>query len=181
MSVLFDKFFEELIRVEGGYVNDARDSGGATRHGITEAVARANGWKGTMSTLPLSLAKAICKRKYWDALRLDDVQNLCPALCLKLADIGFNMGTGQSARFLQRLLNVFNNQGNIYPEIGVDGSIGPTTIATLRRFLTARPKDGENVLIRALNCLQGAFYINLAERRSKDEAFVYGWMLNRID
>jgi len=36
------------------------------------------------------------------------------------------------------------------------------------------------VLCRALNCLQGAYYIELAERREKDERFVYGWLKNRV-
>ena len=40
--------------------------------------------------------------------------------------------------------------------------------------------DGEVVLVRALNSLQGAFYVELAEKRQKDEAFVYGWLLNRV-
>lgn len=36
-----DKIINEIIRVEGGYVNDPRDSGGETNFGITVAVARA--------------------------------------------------------------------------------------------------------------------------------------------
>lgn len=180
MTILFDQFFEELMKVEGGYVNDSRDSGGATRYGVTEAVARAAGYKGMMSALPLSLAKAIYKEKYWDALRLDDVQNLCPALCLKLADIGVNMGTKQAGFFLQRMLNALNNEGKLYPDIKADGAVGPATIGTLRRFLSVRSQHGETVMIRALNCLQGGFYISLAERRQKDEAFLYGWLLNRV-
>lgn len=181
MSVLFEQFFDDLMKKEGGYVNDSRDSGGATRYGVTEAVARANGWKGAMSALPLSLAKDIYKRQYWDSLQLDSVQNLCPALCLKLADIAVNMGVKQAGFFLQRLLNALNNQGKLYPDIKADGAVGSITINTLRQFLKVRAQHGETVMIRALNCLQGNFYINLAERRQKDEAFLYGWLLNRVD
>jgi len=35
-------------------------------------------------------------------------------------------------------------------------------------------------MVLALNCLQGAFYVELAEKREKDERFVYGWLLNRV-
>jgi len=180
MTVLFEKFFEDLLKVEGGFVDDARDSGGATRYGVTEAVARANGYSGAMKDFPLSLAKSIYKAQYWDALRLDDTQNLCPGLCLKLADIGVNMGTKQAAFFLQRLLNVLNNRGQLYPDIDADGRIGPGTIAALKKFLSIRNQDGETVLVRALNCMQGMFYISLAERREKDEAFLFGWLRNRV-
>lgn len=178
---LFEQFFEDLMDKEGGYVNDARDSGGATRYGITEAVARANGYTGPMKQLPLTLAKHIYKTDYWDSLRLDEVQNLCPALCLKLADIAVNMGVKQAGFFLQRLLNALNNQGKLYPDIAADGKVGPMTISTLRKFMEKRRSDGELVLVRALNCLQGGFYISLAERRQKDEAFLFGWLLNRVD
>lgn len=181
MSTLFDAFFEELMNKEGGYVNDSRDSGGATRYGITEAVARANGYKNAMKDLPLALAKSIYKKDYWDTMRLDEVAGVCPGLCMKLADIGVNMGVKQAGFFLQRLLNALNNEGKLYPDIKADGAIGPATIGTLRSYLKVRGYNGETVMIRALNCLQGGFYISLAERRQKDEAFLYGWLLNRID
>lgn len=176
---LFDQFFEDLLRKEGLYVNNPKDSGGATKYGITEEVALSNGFTGNMKDFPLSLAKAIYKTKYWDALSLDDVQNLCPSVCLKLADISVNMGTKQSGFFLQRLLNILNKEGTLYPDLVADGSVGPKTIQALRRFLSVR-LEGETVLVRALNCMQGMFYISLAERREKDEAFIYGWLLNRI-
>jgi hypothetical protein len=39
---------DALIEREGGYVNNPADKGGATNFGITEAVARANGYAGPM-------------------------------------------------------------------------------------------------------------------------------------
>ena len=41
----FDTAFEKLIDHEGGYSNHATDPGGATNHGVTQAVARANGYE----------------------------------------------------------------------------------------------------------------------------------------
>ena len=114
---LFEKFFDDLLVAEGGYSNNPNDSGGKTRFGITEKVARANGYEGHMKELPVALAKEIYKAKYWDVLLLDDIRDDCPTLCLKLADIGVNLGIKQAAFFLQRLLNVMNNRGKLYPEI----------------------------------------------------------------
>ena len=54
-----EQFLNELIRREGGYVNNPADRGGATKYGITEAVARQNGYKGHMKDLPESLARDI--------------------------------------------------------------------------------------------------------------------------
>jgi lysozyme family protein len=67
-----------------------------------------------------------------------------------------------------------------YPDIKVDGDIGPETLQSLQAYLLFRRGEGVNVLLKALNCLQGAFYIELAEKREKDEAFVYGWIRTRI-
>ena len=36
------------------------------------------------------------------------------------------------------------------------------------------------VLLRALEALQGERYLRLAEKRPANEAFLYGWLANRI-
>ena len=41
-------------------------------------------------------------------------------------------------------------------------------------------RSGEAVLLRALEALQGERYLRLAERRPANEAFLYGWLANRI-
>ena len=42
----------EVMVIEGDYVNDKRDSGGATRYGVTEAMARKYGYNGKMKDYP---------------------------------------------------------------------------------------------------------------------------------
>jgi lysozyme family protein len=69
----FDQAFAHLLKVEGGYSNHPADRGGATVYGITEAVARQEGYQGPMQSLPLSAAQSIYKRRYWDPLCLDAI------------------------------------------------------------------------------------------------------------
>ena len=95
----------------------------------------------------------------------------------EVVDSGVNMGTHRAVRFLQRSLNVLNNRGRHYADLTVDGIAGALTLSALAHFLTTRNED---VLVRMLNALQGAFYVELAERREKDERFIYGWFLNRV-
>ncbi len=52
-----EQYLDELIKREGGYVNNPADRGGATKYGITQAVARENGWNGNMKDLPLEFDK----------------------------------------------------------------------------------------------------------------------------
>ena len=62
-----------------------------------------------------------------------------------------------------------------------DGRVGPTTLAALDTFLKVRGRgSGETVLLRALEALQGERYLRLAERRPANEAFLYGWLANRV-
>lgn len=176
----FDSCIDKVLGVEGGYVNDPNDSGGETNWGITVAVARAFGYTGSMRMMTREQAKTIYRQRYWDSLKLDDVYALSQDIAHELFDTSVNLGVDAAGRFLQRALNVLNRGAAMYPDVTVDGRVGPMTIAALREYLRQRGKTGEVVMMRALNSLQGSFYIELAERRAKDEAFVFGWLSNRV-
>jgi lysozyme family protein len=99
----------------------------------------------------------------------------------ELFDTGVNMGPAVAATFLQRALTALNRNGRDYPDLVPDGRIGEHTLAALNAFLEVRGQaSGETVLLRALEALQGERYLRLAERRPANEAFLYGWLANRI-
>lgn len=175
-----DPLIDELIDREGGYVDHPADRGGPTRYGITEAVARAHGYAGDMRLLPRAEAAAIYRRLYWLKPRLDRVAERAPGIAAELFDTGANMGPKVAATFLQRALNALNRGASDYPDIAVDGAVGPQTLAALDDFLARRGKGGETVLLKALEALQGERYLRLAESRPANEAFLYGWLANRI-
>lgn len=175
-----DDLIEEVIAREGGYSNHPADRGGPTRWGITQAVARQHGFAGDMRVFPREEAKAIYRRLYWLRPRIADVAERAPALAAELFDTGINMGPGVAARLLQRALNALNRNGRDYADLAVDGAIGATTLIALGSFLDHRGPAGEAVLIKAVEALQGERYLDLAERRPANEAFLYGWLANRI-
>ena len=175
-----DELIADIIAREGGYVNHPADRGGATRWGITEGVARKNGFAGDMRTLPQQDAVAIYKRLYWIAPRFDAVADRAPVLAAELFDTGINMGTGTATAYLQRALNALNRNGVDYADVAVDRQIGPATLSALDAFLKRRGSRAEGVLIKAVDALQGAHYLRLAETRPAQEAFLYGWLANRI-
>lgn len=180
MSDLFDTLVEGLVAREGGYVNDPRDAGGETIWGITRAVARENGFSGPMAAMTRDQAKAIYRAKYWAKPGLHLVAPISAEIAEELLDTGVNMGTGTAGIFLQTALNALNRGGRDYPDLKVDGGIGPGTAGALAAFLKARGKSGERVLLKALNCQQGARYIELSAAREANEAFTYGWLANRV-
>jgi len=104
-----EQYLEELIKREGGYVNNPVERGGVTKYGITEAVARANGVKGNMRDLTLDLAKVIYNKQYWTAPRFDQVNSISSVIAEELLDTGVNCGTEFAKPLLQRALNLLNN------------------------------------------------------------------------
>lgn len=178
MSV--ESVIDGLIGKEGGYSNNPSDAGGETMWGITLAVARANQYLGQMRDMPREKAVQIYRNKYFILPGFGMVAATSEMLAEELFDTGVNMGPSVSSTFLQRLLNALNRQGKDYPDLKVDGDIGQATLKALKALFDKRGKrDGEAVLLKGLNHLQGAKYIALAEGRSANEDFVFGWLLNR--
>ena len=120
----FPAALKQILRFEGGYVNDPRDSGGATNHGVTQAVYDA--WRKARKQAVQSVklisdteVAAIYKRDYWDAVRADD---LAPGVDLATFDYAVNSGVGRASKALQAAAGV--------PQ---DGVIGPQTIAAANK------------------------------------------------
>ena len=114
----FERAFEKLLGHEGGFVDHPKDPGGATRYGITQRVARANGYEGDMRNLPISEAKRIARKDYWDAVRADDMPD---AVRFDLFDAAYNSHPTQATKWLQRAAGATD-----------DGIIGPKTLLAVR-------------------------------------------------
>lgn len=176
----FERTIDDILAVEQGYVDHPDDRGGPTNWGITQAVARQNGYDGPMQDMPESFAREVYRKRYIVAPGFDKVAIYSEAVAGELIDTGVNMGPHRATEFFQRALNVFNKQGSMYADVLVDGRIGAVTIDAFRKFLRFRGADGERVMLRALNALQGVRYIEIAENNPSQESFAYGWFLNRI-
>lgn len=102
-------YAEAIRRVflsEGGYVNHPSDPGGETNYGITIAVARANGYSGSMRALTLETAKAIYKKEYADKCGFDD---LPAGLDYAVLDYAVNSGVSRANKVLRRVINLADN------------------------------------------------------------------------
>lgn len=169
-------------RAGGGYTNDPNDRGGETIWGITAAVARAFGYAGPMISMPRAVAVQIYLERFWTAPHLDQLDAIsgCSPLAEKLFDIGVNMGPATGIAYMQRALNVLNNQGKLWPDMGKpDGGLGKITFAALRAFISQRGSEGIQVLLGMVRSLQSVDYIQQAEANPSQESFEYGWQLNR--
>lgn len=176
-----NRIIEGLRRVEGGYSENPDDPGGPTRWGVTQRVARRHGWRGDMRHYPWERAREVYLQEYVRDPRFNEVGDLSWPIAEELIDTGVNMGIADAGTFLQRSLTVLNRKGELYPDLKVDGIVGDKTLAALESYLEHRGSEGERVLLKALNCLQGAEYIALAEAGVRFETFVYGWLRARVE
>jgi lysozyme family protein len=70
------KIIDNIIELEGGYVNDPSDSGGETNYGITKKIAVAYGYTCEMIDMPVEVAFDIYASMYWDVIKGDDIELL---------------------------------------------------------------------------------------------------------
>lgn len=175
-----ESMIEATIGKEGGYSDHPADTGGATMWGITERVARRHGYVGDMRDLPREKAVAIYRQEYAIDPGFAAVAEISPVIGEELFDTGVNTGPAVPSLWFQQILNGLNNGGKLYADIKEDGDIGPGTIAAFKAYRKARGAEADAVMLKALNCMQGARYIDLARRRGANEAFLYGWLRTRI-
>ena len=121
MKENFENALKALLKHEGGYVNHPSDPGGMTNLGVTKRV-----WEEfvghevdeqTMRGLTPEAVAPLYKKRYWDAVRGDDLPG---GVDLCVFDCAVNSGVGRASKFLQQAVGVAD-----------DGKIGPGTIAAV--------------------------------------------------
>lgn len=155
-----------LFEAEGGYSDHPDDTGGKTRFGVTERLARAYGYEGEMRLLPRELAEKIYRDEFWNPLRLYEIESRF--IAAEVLDTAVNMGPYQGARILQEGANLMG------AELKVDGIIGDKTLAAVNGLIPRYEKH----LYQALNGLQFVRYLELYKSNpTKRGPFIRGWMV----
>ncbi|WP_080056458.1 glycoside hydrolase family 108 protein [Spirosoma aerolatum] len=182
----FDIGYNITLNVEAGYANDPDDMGGETFGGISrnansdwagwtiidqikKTTARKNFDSVMFANKKLMvLVRSRYKANYWDVLRLDALNN--QNIANELFDTGVNMGITVAAQFLQRALNVLNQNQQLYPDLPVDGIVGSQTVTLTNQH------PNPVLLLKVLNILQGYRYIDIAEKAPVQEKYMRGWL-----
>lgn len=148
----FDKAVEIILSFERGFVNNAKDPGGATNFGISQrAYPQLN-----ISTLTRDQVISIYRRDYWEKYNVDKLPD---SLKLVFFDACVNQGPSFSVVSLQHICGS-----------GIDGDIGPSTIGKI-----ALCNEGD--LFRSFCLLRLERYI-----QDKDySTFGVGWIRRLVD
>lgn len=113
---------DKIFIVEGGYVDDENDNGGATNMGIT--IGTLSDWRGyqaskdEVKSLTRKEATEIYKKWYWDPVKAD---HLPSGVDIVVFDMAVNAGPSRAAKILQETIGVTP-----------DGKIGPRTLAAVK-------------------------------------------------
>lgn len=162
MKANFDASFAQVMKSEGGYVNDAADHGGETNLGVTIGAWGAYLGRaiqpGEMKALTLDTVKPFYKTMYWDKVKCDD---LPAGVDYAVFDFAVNAGVARAAKFLQRAVGAVD-----------DGVVGPNTL-----FLVKKTTPGK--LLENFTEQKEEFYNTLAEKNPTQQKFLKGWM-NRV-
>lgn len=170
-----DALLDGLLAKEGSYSNDPNDPGGETKWGITKITAMAAGYLRPMEDLTRDQAKQIYTKQYWVNPGFDKLDRTSSAIASELFDTSVNMGVQTAIRYLQRGLTALGAN-----DLTVDGQLGPRTLTALEEYLDRRGGQGETVMLRILNSLQGASYVTQSEQNPAVRGFVFGWFANRV-
>lgn len=95
----------------------------------------------------------------------------------RLYDISINSGPETAVKFLQTSLNLLNRNQQLYPDIPVDGRMGPNTIGTLAACLAKRSAA---ILLTDLTIEQGCNYRRIMLGDATQEANLISWY-SRLD
>lgn len=174
----FERCQQFVLEWEGGLTDDAADSGGLTKYGVSWAYlkdmekSRPSVLRDILGTstvtrqivkdLTLEQAGALFKFSFWDPFQLDDMP-LPVALCAY--DMNVNHGSRNAMRIIQRAANLLPS---VMPKLGVDGIFGPKTKSAMR-FLNC-----PNGIAAVANKRQ-SFYDAIVAGRPSQKVFIKGW------
>lgn len=194
-SPRFQAAVKKLLTIEGGYVNDPVDNGGATKFGISLRFLQAEGAfdldgdgyrdfdidmdgdidGADIRKLTQGDAVYLYHRCFWQRL---DAESFTPPIGEMLFDQAVNGGLSAARKMLQRAINAV---GRTYRYRGValsvDGVIGPVTRQHLDMLVE---RHGTGVIVQAYREAVKDRYQAIVRANPSQARFLKGW-LNRAD
>lgn len=193
-SERFEQAFAELLGIEGGFVDDPVDRGGATKYGISLRFLKAEGAidedldgyadfdldmdgdidGADIRKLTVGDAKSLYKRSFWQALECESFPRPIGEM---LFDQGVNGGNHAAKKLLQQAINAVLRAGRYRTiPLKVDGQIGDLTRQSFQSMWERHP---EQLVIEYREAVKDR-YVAIVRRNPSQAKFLKGW-LNRAE
>lgn len=170
-----ERAFDFIQEFEGGgkLHTIPGDPGGTTKWGFSQ---RANP-DVDIENLTRGKALKLFRERYWDPLRLDEVKS--QKIANEVSEFGFNAGIHTGTYVAQQAANyVLSLEPSGWPELTLDGQLGPKTLQALNAIYDAGAVHVAAWLGR-FNLLQLKYYRSVDN--SLVERFFVGWTRRVID
>jgi lysozyme family protein len=179
-----------ILHVEGGWVDDKSDPGGATNYGISLRFLKAEAAKDSninqladvnhdgdidyddIKALPKANALLIYKYAFWIPGKYDQFTD---NIAVKLLDMAVNLGPQEGNIVFQKAINAMSITG-VSKMASFDGIIGPQTMSIYNVCLQQKGEEG---ILEAIRLEQKARYDAIIAANPSLEKFRQGWY-NRI-
>lgn len=170
MKIIFEDILIDLLRREGGFVNDPVDMGGATKLGITIGTLEAHGLDldgdgdidiDDVKEVDFAVAKKLYREKYWDPSKAAQISSHLQPIYF---DMVVNHGQRHAVRILQKAANACGH------ELKVDGIIGPNTIEA------SRSTDLNRVVAYRI-----LFFAGIVHAKPSQDKFWFGWLKRSLE
>lgn len=164
-----------VFALEGGFVDHPNDPGGATNWGVTERVARANGFTGDMRDLSRAEAFAIYEREYIRKPGFVPLVEIDPAVAEEVIDTGVNMGPARPIRFFRQAVNEVCRT-----RLPITATMDAVTVQAWRDCRANLGRPGCVAVLDSLDRQQRAEYDRLVRVNPRLRVFHRGWINHRI-
>lgn len=188
----FENAFRHYLLNEGTYSKHALDPGGETYQGISKYwFPQWEGWetvdqyRHNFSSIPTSKryeldaqVSEFYRITFWDRIHGDIIAGIDAPISVKLFDTAAHRSVETAIETLQEGLNLLNLNNRIYPDLTVDGKIGPITIGTLKRYLKTQPYNVSQTrtrLLKVWSIIQGHHALQKMRENPEKEIF-RGWI-----
>lgn len=156
----FHLAFQNIMKEEGGYVDNPSDPGGETNFGISkQAYPELN-----IQAITIEDAKNIYRRDYWEKIRGDELHS--DALAIELLEEAVNMGHHTAISFLQAAVLASGGK------ITIDGVMGEKTLTEVKKI-------DPDALLKCIKSQSLTYYLTLVQNRPILRKFLKGWF-NRV-
>jgi lysozyme family protein len=153
----FEQIITNVLKNEGGYVNDPTDKGGETNFGISKRTYPDINIK----NLTLNQAKTIYKRDFWDKQQYNNIDNI--NIAAKIFDLSVNIGVSKANILIQRALR------SVGINVSRDGILGIVTLSAIN-------KTSSTELLAALKSEAAGYYRSIVASNKKNSKFLKGWL-----
>jgi len=169
-----ENILDEVLRSEGGFVEDPADPGGATNHGVSLRYARGVGLdndgdgdtdRDDILLVTAEQARDLYRDDFWSG---PGINRLPGEIQPVMVDWAVNSGTPRPIMAMQRVINA----AQIGFDLDDDGVVGPKT----RRAAEAAQSEMGPFFNNAIVDERVAFYRRLVESRPASQRFLRGWL-----